>query len=83
MGAKMSKRLCKSCDEPINPRRLAVIPHAIACVACINDGFVPDVFTYRSTLEQDSAGNIHVEIVQNEHEWEHIQRDKELERNNE
>ena len=75
----MNKR-CESCDEPINPKRLAIMPHARACVSCINEGFVPDVFMYKSKFELDELGNVHVELVLDEHEWECIIRDKETER---
>jgi hypothetical protein len=73
----MKERLCESCDEPINPKRLAAIPTATACVQCIEEGFVPDVFTYKSKFEADSMGNIHVEIIHDEHEWTCIERDRE------
>jgi DnaK suppressor protein len=26
--------LCEACEEPIDPKRLAVVPHATLCVAC-------------------------------------------------
>lgn len=26
--------LCEECEEPIDPKRLAVVPHATLCVAC-------------------------------------------------
>lgn len=76
----MNERFCEFCDEQISPRRLAVMPNAVTCVECVSAGFVPDVFMYRSKLEQDSMGNIHVEIVHDEHEWECIQRNNETER---
>ena len=76
----MKERLCESCDEPIPAGRLRIMPSAKACVPCIQGGFVPDVFTYKSKLETDSSGNFHVEVVQNEHEWACHTRDKEEER---
>lgn len=76
----MKERLCESCDEPISQKRLAIVPHATACVPCINEGYVSDVFTYRSKFEADDSGNIHVEIVQDKHEWECHERDQEIER---
>jgi len=72
----MIERLCESCDEPIPAKRLALMPHTRACVPCIEEGFVPDVFTYKSKLEADSSGNFHVELIQDAHEWDCHKRDK-------
>lgn len=66
----MSERLCVSCDEPINPKRLKIMPHAVACVECINSGDVDDVFMYRSSVSQDEMGNFHVEMIKDKRSWD-------------